>query len=71
MVVCDDCTRTDCIKEGVEMPTAMFQLRADDELLEEVKEQEWQAGFEAMSDDPDVNDVEYALFAQCEVLLNE
>ena len=76
------------------MPTAVFQLRADDELLREVKERagkrrvsanrflveaiketlkrekerEWQAGFEAMGSDPDVNDVEYMLPAAQEVL---
>lgn len=76
------------------MPTAVFQLRADDQLLREVKElaekrrvsanrflveaiketlqrekeREWQAGFEAMGKDPDVNNVEYMLPAGREVI---
>ena len=80
------------------MPTAVFQLRADDELLREVKalaskrqvsanrflveaikdslkrekeqekEREWRAGFEAMGQDADVNDVEYMIPAAREVL---
>ena len=83
------------------MPTAVFQLRADDQLLQEVKElagkrqisanrflveviettlkrekvlekeREWREGFEAMGHDPDVNDVEYALPAQREVIFGE
>ncbi len=78
------------------MPTAVFQLRADDELLREVKElagkrrvsanrflveaiketlkrekeREWQAGFEAMGNDPDVNNVEYMLPAGREVIFD-
>ena len=43
---------------------------ADDEVLRELKEQEWQTGFEAMGSDPDVNNVEYALFAAQEVLFD-
>ena len=79
------------------MATAVFQLRAEDKLLREVKElagkrqvsanrflveaiqaalnrekeREWREGFEAMGRDPDVNNVEYALPAQREMLLGE
>jgi predicted transcriptional regulator len=75
-------------------PSAVFQLRADPKLLQEVKalaskrhvsanrflveaveaaiarekEQEWREGFEAMSRDPDVNNVEYAIPAAQEVM---
>ncbi len=52
------------------MPNAVFPLQPDDEFLEKAKEQEWQAGFEAMGSDPDVNNVEYMLFAAQEVVFN-
>ena len=52
------------------MPTAVFPLQPDDEFLEKAKEQEWQAGFEAMGSDPDVNNVEYMLFVAQEVVFN-
>ena len=38
---------------------------------EKEKEQEWQAGFEAMGRDPDTNNVEYALPAAREVLFGD
>lgn len=61
----------DCMeKKGLKMATALFQLCADDEPSQEVKKQEWQAGFEAMGNDPDVNNVEYMLFAAQEVLFD-
>ncbi len=46
-----------------------FYRAADVEVLRlEPEDQEWQAGFEAMGNDPDVNDVEYMLPAAREVI---
>jgi hypothetical protein len=53
------------------MEADALQLDDENELLEKTKEQEWQAGFEAMGSDPDVNNVEYMLFAAQEVLLDD
>jgi hypothetical protein len=50
------------------MEADALQLDDENELLEKTKEQEWQAGFEAMGSDPDVNNVEYMLFAAQEVV---
>ena len=66
--MCDDIV-TAC-KEGLKMPIAMFQSSTDGERLREAREQEWRAGFEAMGSDPDVNNVEYMLFAAQEVLFD-
>lgn len=52
------------------MSITVTQLSAEDEVLRKAKEQEWQAGFEAMGNDPDVNDVEYMLPAAREVIFD-
>ena len=52
------------------MLSFVFLLNPDHKPSEKAKEQEWQAGFEAMGSDPDVNNVEYMLFAAQEVVFN-
>jgi hypothetical protein len=52
------------------MSTTVVQSCTSGEPSENAKEQEWQAGFEAMGSDPDVNNVEYMLFAAQEVLFD-
>jgi len=42
---------------------------ADKDRQETAKEAEWRAGFEAMANDPEAMDVEYAFPAQAEVVL--
>lgn len=58
-------------QQAINMGTSFndFIVAAVIRCLDEQKEAEWRAGFEAMAQDPEANDVEYAIAAQAEVVL--